>query len=545
MSGSSRFACWRLGSFCAIEKGQQTTPKLNFWLQVAVTPCVVTEPWFGGVEGDFLTKATTVDTTTANTAVVLPKTTKMTATTTQVTKLEDQGCGTTECNDGSSNFAVDAASSATIATARTTNVVRALINPANPSLVGTKRAYFPRGGPLPPPPPPQLEVSSRGWGGFEAGENLLYPAQVVDGLVHMHGGSELVSALLRAPVLHTTVTRSCCDDIQSSSVSTTSNVRSGGGGGDGGSGGGSSGGCGSDSSTGSSGYSVLTESDSKEEDPLRCHVGSAVVTPAFGTLAKHFDAIVHTPTPFWPAAAAATHAQNIVDSRTKNAKKDDSSSSGQQHNSGNRQHREAATPGTLNFATTAETSSSSSSSSSTATSTTTPDIATESDEYAIWLATLTSCYTNSAVALHLQKQDEQQVVLQQRYPSARQQRPLIAMAAPILGAGAAGAQLDEAAVAAASGAVLLATQFQSVLSLANVSQNVVHSSANKHLHPPAKKSAAAASVGTNINSPNDMLLRLVVQSKHDFDVVVRTISEFLETRSRSKSVEIETQQQHS
>ena len=33
---------------------------------------------------------------------------------------------------------------------------RALLNPANPSLAGTARPYFPRGGPLPPPPPAGL-----------------------------------------------------------------------------------------------------------------------------------------------------------------------------------------------------------------------------------------------------------------------------------------------------------------------------------------------------------------------------------------------------
>ena len=72
---------------------------------------------------------------------------------------------------------------------------RALLNPANPSLAGTARPYFPRGGPLPPPPPAGLETSSRGWGGIDAGEGMLYPAQVVDGLVHAHAGSRLRSAL--------------------------------------------------------------------------------------------------------------------------------------------------------------------------------------------------------------------------------------------------------------------------------------------------------------------------------------------------------------
>ena len=72
---------------------------------------------------------------------------------------------------------------------------RALLNPANPSLAGTARPYFPRGGPLPPPPPAGLETSSRGWGGIDAGEGMLYPAQVVDGLVHAHAGGRLRAAL--------------------------------------------------------------------------------------------------------------------------------------------------------------------------------------------------------------------------------------------------------------------------------------------------------------------------------------------------------------
>ena len=77
--------------------------------------------------------------------------------------------------------------------------IRGLLNPANPSLSGTSRPYFPRGGPLPPPPPPGLEHSSRGWGGLDAGPGMLYPAQVVDGLVHAGAGSKLRAALEQAP----------------------------------------------------------------------------------------------------------------------------------------------------------------------------------------------------------------------------------------------------------------------------------------------------------------------------------------------------------
>ena len=76
---------------------------------------------------------------------------------------------------------------------------RALLNPANSQLVGTARAYFPRGGPVPPAPPPGVQASSTGWGGLDAGEQMLYPAQVVDGLTHMHAGRGLREALAAIP----------------------------------------------------------------------------------------------------------------------------------------------------------------------------------------------------------------------------------------------------------------------------------------------------------------------------------------------------------
>ena len=71
----------------------------------------------------------------------------------------------------------------------------ALINPANRSLCGTSLPYFPRGGPVPRPPPPGLSNSVRGWGGLEAGPNMLYPSQVCDGLVHSMAGPKLAKLL--------------------------------------------------------------------------------------------------------------------------------------------------------------------------------------------------------------------------------------------------------------------------------------------------------------------------------------------------------------
>ena len=70
-----------------------------------------------------------------------------------------------------------------------------LINPANRSLSGTSLPYFPRGGPVPRPPPPGLSNSLQGWGGMEAGPNMLYPSQVCDGVVHSLGGPTLAKLL--------------------------------------------------------------------------------------------------------------------------------------------------------------------------------------------------------------------------------------------------------------------------------------------------------------------------------------------------------------
>lgn len=118
---------------------------------------------------------------------------------------------------------------------------RALLNPANSELVGTARAYFPRGGPLPPPPPPGLERSSSGWGGLDAGSGMLYPLQVVDGLTHMHAGLQLRKELSSVP------------------------FHAGG---------------------------------------AKCNIGAVVLSEAHG-LASNFDVIAHSPTPFWPSSQSS------------------------------------------------------------------------------------------------------------------------------------------------------------------------------------------------------------------------------------------------
>ncbi|CAK4506872.1 unnamed protein product [Aphanomyces euteiches] len=108
------------------------------------------------------------------------------------------------------------------------------INPCNEELTGTRWfSYFPRGGPVPPPVPPGLESESAKWGGMDAGENMLYPAQTVDGLVTLAGGVALREHLANMP------------------------------------------------------------------GSPKCPCGSVVVTPSTGSLVNHFQAIVHTSTPFY------------------------------------------------------------------------------------------------------------------------------------------------------------------------------------------------------------------------------------------------------
>lgn len=74
-----------------------------------------------------------------------------------------------------------------------------LINPANPQLSGVRNfPYFPRGGPVPhigggqlQPRGAQSHYASTTWGGMEAGEEMMFPASVIDGLVHLYGGPTL------------------------------------------------------------------------------------------------------------------------------------------------------------------------------------------------------------------------------------------------------------------------------------------------------------------------------------------------------------------
>lgn len=71
-----------------------------------------------------------------------------------------------------------------------------LVNPSNPELSGVaKFPYFPRGGPVPQKLPRISAHHIMGyvteWGGMDVGNGMLFPVSVVDGLVHLHGGWKL------------------------------------------------------------------------------------------------------------------------------------------------------------------------------------------------------------------------------------------------------------------------------------------------------------------------------------------------------------------
>ena len=129
--------------------------------------------------------------------------------------------------------------------AREKSRICGLINPANAGLLGTRLAYFPKGGPVPRPPPSSVGTNS--WGGMEAGAGMLYPSQVVDGVVTALGGRALRAQL---------------DAIPEDGVDEVG-------------------------------------------QPMRCAVGEAVVTTQRVRLAA-FDTIAHTVPPFWPSSSSSS-----------------------------------------------------------------------------------------------------------------------------------------------------------------------------------------------------------------------------------------------
>ena len=125
-------------------------------------------------------------------------------------------------------------------------ITRALVNPANEELIGTVLPYFPMAG-----PPPE-ELFTTNWGGASAGSGMFYSMQSVDGIVTLHGGDPLRKACKELPV--------------------HKNVELIGGGGN----------------------------KSGTFGSVRCPVGSAVITKAFGrAVTKHYQYIVHAVPPLW------------------------------------------------------------------------------------------------------------------------------------------------------------------------------------------------------------------------------------------------------
>lgn len=119
-----------------------------------------------------------------------------------------------------------------------------LLNPANEALVGAKLPYFPRGGPVPTSTNADKNAfKSSKWGGMDVGDDMLYPVQVVDGMVHEQCGPALLHFLKSLP-----------------------------------------------------------EEPPFEDDAgqrIRCPVGTSVISPSFGSLKPYFGSILHTVSPFY------------------------------------------------------------------------------------------------------------------------------------------------------------------------------------------------------------------------------------------------------
>lgn len=115
-----------------------------------------------------------------------------------------------------------------------------LVNPANEALVGTRQPYFPIGGPVPPMIRPDKALSSARWGGMDAGEDMMYPVQALDGCVHSECGLQLLDYLQSLPA---------------QGVDAVGQI-------------------------------------------IRCPEGSAVCSPSFGSLVPYFGNIIHAVAPF-------------------------------------------------------------------------------------------------------------------------------------------------------------------------------------------------------------------------------------------------------
>ena len=137
------------------------------------------------------------------------------------------------------------------------SVTTALVNPANEQLVMTALPYFPMAG------PPPKDLTNTNWGGAGVGSEMFYPIQTIDGLLNLHGGSELREACYKLPVF---------EDVELL-----------------GGGGNPSGGYGS----------------------VRCPVGSAVLTEAYGEkVQQNYDYVIHTVPPLWPGVGGSKLTEN-------------------------------------------------------------------------------------------------------------------------------------------------------------------------------------------------------------------------------------------
>ena len=144
-----------------------------------------------------------------------------------------------------------------------------LVNPANPYLTGPSSfPYFARGGPQPAAPPTRHAHHIMGyvsrWGGMDVGRGMMFAAETVDGLVHLHGGAGM-QAECAAVREHSAA--ELYDDQQSSGG----------------------------------------EGDARVAGTVKCPVGQAVMTrPGGRALAEHWDAIVHTVPPFYDRPPSRT-----------------------------------------------------------------------------------------------------------------------------------------------------------------------------------------------------------------------------------------------
>ncbi|KAL3788803.1 hypothetical protein HJC23_006256, partial [Cyclotella cryptica] len=154
-----------------------------------------------------------------------------------------------------------------------------MINPANPFLTGPHSfPYFPKGGPQPKNPPNRTAHHIMGyvsqWGGMDVGSGMLFPAAVIDGLIHQLGGKYLrmeCSCLPNHSFSHAYHNQQTVPEEWS----------------------------GIDSAV-----EILKNSDRKH---VKCPVGTAVITSSGGEqLRAEYDKIVHTVPPFYNYPPTAT-----------------------------------------------------------------------------------------------------------------------------------------------------------------------------------------------------------------------------------------------